>query len=192
MFLIDGTSEHDYLRRVSGRKNESPAGCADIGQWSDDTAQTTDFDSQTRAMRFVQQSRSKGFGEKLVARNIAGPRFCQSPGKRKQDRAARERDCRRGISHDITASIDDESCGGQKGFDLTEQQWPLAALNDLSRSGSPQHKGGAFDLCHQCGNPCLTRIPFRSHQRSASGLRTEAPHGESRNRKLVDGSQWRR
>ena len=108
MLLIHRPRQHHNLACAARGECKSPAGCGDGGQRLKQPAQTSDLDTQPRAMRFVRKPRSKCPGEEQVSWHIARPCFSQCACEREQYRTSGDRNDRACATYDMTAGVHDE------------------------------------------------------------------------------------
>ena len=114
----------------------------------------------------------------------ARPRFAERAGEREQHRTPGKRDDLAFITHDMTASVDDECFRAEQRFDFLEQEEPLLATRDQARGGRVQDEECAFDLRRSAGMRAA-RCALGASECRARRLRPEAPHRDARNHELV-------
>jgi hypothetical protein len=87
----------------------------------------------------------------------------------------------------MTARVHDQRVRRQHRLDLLEPEKPLLAARDQARRGRLQDEKCALDLGRQRGDTGVPRGALGPSERRSRRLRPQAPHGDPRDHKLVDG-----
>jgi hypothetical protein len=118
VFFFDGPGEHDDFARMTRCKSKAALGGADDGQPPKYPPEASDFDAQAGAMRFIDDPRAECPSKEQVPRHIFRPRFPQRSCESEQNRTPCEGNHCAGVTHRISACIDDERLGPKQGFDI--------------------------------------------------------------------------
>jgi hypothetical protein len=192
MLVFDGLCQHGDFACAARRQYKPSLRRAHASQRPKQLPKPTDFDSQPRAMRFIDEPCSECARKEHIPRNVAGPRFCQRSCEREQHRTRCKRDHSTINAHNMTACVHDERFRCQQRFNLFEQEEPLFAACNQACGWRLQDKDGAFHLCRQGRDTCEARGAFRSSERGTRCLRLEASHRNPRNHEFVGGPGRRR
>jgi hypothetical protein len=138
-------------------------------------------------MRFIRELRSECPRDERLSPDVFRPPFTECACEREQHRTPCQRDHLAPLTHDVTASVDDECFRCQQFFDLCEQEESLLVARNQTRSGRAQDAMCAFDLRSERRDACMAGFALRPNERGARRLRPEASHRYPCNHQLVRG-----
>src|ERR1700689_2989766 len=121
MLLLDGPRQNHYLACAARHQCKTSLGRAYVSQRPEHRAKPPYLDSQPCAMRFIGALRSEYAGDERVPGYVSRPGFAQRACEREQHRTLGKRDHLAFVTHDMTASVHDESLRGEQRFDLLDQ-----------------------------------------------------------------------
>ncbi len=177
------------LRALRGDERETLFRRAHARDGAQQPAEPPDLHPQARAVGFVDVLGAERAGKQHVPRHVSGPRLAERAREREQHRAPCERHQRIPFTHEIAAGVDHKRRRRKQRLDLLQQQRPLLPTRNQPRRGRIEAGECLFHLCRERRNACPARGFLGAGKCRVCCLGADTPHGNSGDRKLMDGPQ---